>query len=120
MKLCFAWDDSKNRSNQRKHGRIAFEMAAQVFRDPFRVRLRPRHHGADRAADALNPSLARASFLGDCARARDEGCQRGGHSRKWFVSTKPKKRTPQTIGQAAKTVLGTAAGNRLECPKRRD
>lgn len=37
MKLRFAWDETKNRSNQRKHGGIAFEMAAQVFRDPFRL-----------------------------------------------------------------------------------
>ena len=37
MKLCFTWDETKNRSNQRKHGGIAFEMAAQVFRDPLRL-----------------------------------------------------------------------------------
>ena len=37
MKLCFTWDETKNRSNQRKHDGIAFEMAAQVFRDPFRL-----------------------------------------------------------------------------------
>lgn len=37
MKLCFAWDETKNRSNQRKHGGIAFEIAAQVFHDPLRL-----------------------------------------------------------------------------------
>lgn len=37
MKTCFVWDEIKNRSNQRKHGGIAFEMAAQVFRDPLRL-----------------------------------------------------------------------------------
>lgn len=37
MKIRFAWDETKNRSNQRKHDGIAFEMAAQVFRDPLRL-----------------------------------------------------------------------------------
>ena len=37
MTMCFAWDETKNRSNQRKHDGIAFEMAVQVFRDPFRL-----------------------------------------------------------------------------------
>lgn len=37
MTLRFAWDETKNRSNQRKHDGIAFEMAVQVFRDPFRL-----------------------------------------------------------------------------------
>jgi uncharacterized protein len=32
----FEWDETKNLSNQRKHG-IAFEAAALVFRDPFCV-----------------------------------------------------------------------------------
>ena len=45
MKLYFAWDDAKNRSNQRKHGGIAFEMAAQVFRDPFRLTRQDRIEG---------------------------------------------------------------------------
>jgi uncharacterized protein len=37
MTIRFAWDETKNRSNQRKHDGIAFEMAVQVFRDPFRL-----------------------------------------------------------------------------------
>lgn len=37
MKIRFAWDETKNRSNQRKHDGIAFEVAAQVFRDPLRL-----------------------------------------------------------------------------------
>lgn len=37
MTLRFAWNETKNRSNQRKHDGIAFEMAVQVFRDPFRL-----------------------------------------------------------------------------------
>jgi uncharacterized DUF497 family protein len=37
MATCFAWDETKNRSNQRKHDGIAFEMAVQVFRDPLRL-----------------------------------------------------------------------------------
>jgi uncharacterized DUF497 family protein len=32
----FAWDDSKNRLNRRKHG-ISFELATLVFDDPFLV-----------------------------------------------------------------------------------
>ena len=34
MQTRFEWDEAKNRSNQRKH-RISFEMASQVFADPF-------------------------------------------------------------------------------------
>ena len=37
MTMCFAWDETKNRSNQRNHDGIAFEMAVQVFRDPLRL-----------------------------------------------------------------------------------
>lgn len=37
MGVRFIWDDAKNRSNQKKHGGIAFEAAAHVFRDPFRL-----------------------------------------------------------------------------------
>lgn len=35
----FAWDDAKSLSNRRKHG-ISFEVASQVFADPFCVVLR--------------------------------------------------------------------------------
>jgi uncharacterized DUF497 family protein len=31
--MLFAWDDVKNRLNQRKHG-VSFESAARVFEDP--------------------------------------------------------------------------------------
>ncbi len=34
MQTRFEWDEAKNRSNQRKH-RISFEVASQVFADPF-------------------------------------------------------------------------------------
>lgn len=37
MRMRFAWDETKNRSNQKKHDGIAFEEAAHVFRDPFRL-----------------------------------------------------------------------------------
>ncbi len=30
----YEWDDRKNRSNQRKHDGISFELAALVFEDP--------------------------------------------------------------------------------------
>ena len=33
IQLRFEWDDTKNRSNQRKH-RVSFEFAARVFEDP--------------------------------------------------------------------------------------
>jgi uncharacterized protein len=32
----FAWDERKNRANQRKHG-VSFETARQVFDDPFQL-----------------------------------------------------------------------------------
>ena len=47
MKVRFAWDETKNRSNQRKHGGIAFEMAVQVFRDPFRLTRHDRIEGGE-------------------------------------------------------------------------
>ena len=31
----FEWDPDKNRSNQKKHGGIDFELASRVFSDPF-------------------------------------------------------------------------------------
>ncbi|TYB85191.1 BrnT family toxin [Oceaniovalibus sp. ACAM 378] len=37
MKIRFIWDETKNRSNQRKHDGIAFTEAVHVFRDPFRL-----------------------------------------------------------------------------------
>lgn len=37
MRMRFAWDETKNRSNQKKHDGIAFEEAAHVFLDPFRL-----------------------------------------------------------------------------------
>lgn len=37
MTTRFTWDEAKNRSNQKKHDGIAFEEAAYVFRDPFRL-----------------------------------------------------------------------------------
>ena len=37
MHIRFTWDEAKNRSNQKKHDGIAFEEAAHVFRDPFRL-----------------------------------------------------------------------------------
>jgi hypothetical protein len=34
--MVFAWDETKNRANRRKHG-ISFETAARVFEDPDAV-----------------------------------------------------------------------------------
>ena len=43
----FTWDEVKNRSNQRKHDGIAFEEAAQIFRDPFRLTRQDRVEGGE-------------------------------------------------------------------------
>ncbi|MGA7928061.1 MAG: BrnT family toxin [Candidatus Sulfotelmatobacter sp.] len=37
----FEWDETKNRSNRRKHG-VSFEEASQVFRDPVCVSVQDR------------------------------------------------------------------------------
>lgn len=37
----FEWDDSKNRSNIRKHG-VSFETACRVFDDPFHLSIQDR------------------------------------------------------------------------------
>ena len=47
MKMRFTWDEAKNRSNQRKHDGIAFEEAAYVFRDPFRLTQQDRFEGGE-------------------------------------------------------------------------
>lgn len=47
MKIRFSWDETKNRSNQRKHDGIAFEMAAQVFLDPFHLTRHDRIEGGE-------------------------------------------------------------------------
>ena len=47
MKMRFTWDEAKNRSNQKKHDGIAFEEAAQVFRDPFRLTRQDRIEGGE-------------------------------------------------------------------------
>jgi uncharacterized protein len=39
--LRFEWDETKNLSNQRKHG-VSFEEAGQVFRDPLYVSVQDR------------------------------------------------------------------------------
>ena len=43
----FTWDEDKNRINQRKHDGISFEVAAQVFRDPFRLSRQDRFEGGE-------------------------------------------------------------------------
>ena len=47
MHIRFTWDEAKNRSNQKKHDGIAFEEAAHVFRDPFRLTRRDRIEGGE-------------------------------------------------------------------------
>ncbi|MFZ0705342.1 MAG: BrnT family toxin [Candidatus Korobacteraceae bacterium] len=36
MKLTFEWDESKAKSNWRRHG-VSFDLATTVFKDPFAV-----------------------------------------------------------------------------------
>ena len=49
----FTWDDAKNRSNQKKHDGIAFEEAAQVFRDPLRLSRQDRFEGVEERCQTL-------------------------------------------------------------------
>ncbi len=42
----FAWDENKNRANQRKHG-VSFEEAAQVFLDPLHLSHQDRVEGGE-------------------------------------------------------------------------
>ena len=41
----FTWDETKNRSNQKKHDGISFEVAARVFLDPLRLSRQDRVEG---------------------------------------------------------------------------
>lgn len=47
MKMYLTWDETKNRSNQKKHDGIAFEEAAHVFHDPFRLTRQDRIEGGE-------------------------------------------------------------------------
>jgi len=38
----FEWDERKNRFNRKKHG-VAFEIAQEVFSDPFRLIVQDLH-----------------------------------------------------------------------------
>ena len=43
----FTWDETKNRSNQKKHNGIEFEEAVLVFRDPLRLMRQDRIEGGE-------------------------------------------------------------------------
>ena len=43
----FTWDEDKNRTNQRKHRGISFDVATQVFRDPLRLTRQDRFEGGE-------------------------------------------------------------------------
>lgn len=45
--IVFEWDEAKAKSNQRKHD-VSFEIAAQVFGDPFAVAEQDRVEGGER------------------------------------------------------------------------
>ena len=46
MAMRFEWDERKNRQNLRKHG-ISFELATEVFRDPFCLTIADRQSAAE-------------------------------------------------------------------------
>ncbi len=48
----FEWDETKNLSNQRKHG-VSFEEACQVFRDPLYVSVQDRIEGGEQRWQTL-------------------------------------------------------------------
>jgi len=50
--LLFSWDDKKNIANQRKHG-ISFELAANVFFDPFHLSIQDRFEGGEQRWQTL-------------------------------------------------------------------
>ena len=45
--LRFEWDETKNRSNQRKHDGVRFEDARHVFEDPLHVSVLDRIEGGE-------------------------------------------------------------------------
>ncbi|MEK6538672.1 MAG: BrnT family toxin, partial [Nitrospirota bacterium] len=46
MKLNFAWDEEKEKSNLKKH-RVSFEEATTVFIDPFSMTIPDSDHSVD-------------------------------------------------------------------------
>jgi len=50
--MVFVWDETKNRSNRRKHG-ISFEAAARVFEDPGIVSYPDRMVGSEERWHAI-------------------------------------------------------------------
>ncbi len=42
----FEWDETKNNSNQHKHG-VSFEFASEVFADPFHLSIADRVEGGE-------------------------------------------------------------------------
>lgn len=57
----FTWNENKNISNQRKHDGIAFEVAAQVFRDPLRLTRQDRIEGYEMRWQTIGSVLASRS-----------------------------------------------------------
>jgi uncharacterized protein len=54
-----AWDDKKNRLNQKKHG-VSFEEAAAVFLDPLEVTINdPDHASSERRFVSIGESFKR-------------------------------------------------------------
>jgi hypothetical protein len=54
----FCWDESKDRTNRRKH-HVSFEVAARVFLDPRRIEIYDDRHSEDRwiVIGAVDPAL---------------------------------------------------------------
>jgi uncharacterized protein len=46
LETFYIWDETKNQSNQKKHG-FSFQEGTLVFRDPFRVTIQDRIEGGE-------------------------------------------------------------------------
>jgi uncharacterized protein len=49
----FEWDEAKNRSNQRKHDGVSFEIARLVFEDPLHISVQDRIEGGEQRWQTL-------------------------------------------------------------------
>jgi len=54
------WDESKNQTNQKKHG-VSFELAREVFDDPFHLSTQDRFEGGEERWQTLG--LVRGAVL---------------------------------------------------------
>ena len=62
MSLAFEWDDSKARSNRRKHG-VSFEEAATIFGDPLSLTIEDPEHSVGEERFVIIGESARSRLL---------------------------------------------------------